>query len=133
MFRRTGINTAAGYVSRYVYNKNMHIMKPLGADEIPGYFNITYKKPEFKLIRFFDFFFILNRLFSLGREGYIATPGLYCVFYFALRGCFFVILWRDGSAPRFVDWNKNYDTAKPNKFDNVSNLPEGFVPTIVPN
>ncbi len=111
MLRRTQKRLAGG-------DKPVVIMDPAkdpGADPQIGLLGQPLQG-SFAIFRLVDPKWILNRLVSLGRDGYIAGWTLISFLYTMWWIVPNKAVWGDGNPPRKVDWNKG----------NAGHLPKGF-------
>jgi hypothetical protein len=71
------------------------------------------------ILRVIDPKWMLNRLVSLGRDGYVGAWGFWSFMYAMWWVVPMGAKWGDGKPPRKVDWNK----------EEAGRLPKGFVQT----
>eukprot|EP00758_Cryptobia_borreli_P013344 Tbor_TRINITY_DN5825_c1_g3::TRINITY_DN5825_c1_g3_i1::g.6675::m.6675 len=110
LFRRTPTNLSGGGLPHIVTAEEAP-----AADTVLGMFGKL--NGPFASLRVIDIKWIMNRLVSLGREGYISSPVLYGMVWFVLYKLQDIVLWSDAKPPRKVDWNKEVAGKLPDKFE----------------
>jgi hypothetical protein len=113
MFRSTAIRRSGGDLPHIVTAEEAP-----AADTVSGMFGKL--NGPFAILRFVDIKWVMNRLVSLGREGYIASPVLYGMVWFVFYKLQDIVLWSDAKPPRSVDWNRAVAGSLPADFQKTT-------------